>query len=486
MRDDTPLGFDHCQLRTEPVTPRAPKAGNVLAFQVGSDTGWGDQPIGAIGKAALAQTAWFIDPQNVTGLANDNNAGLTATTPLRTIAELASRYTTTQPKFAAPSFRTVVTLMSDTNATDPWEFCPIAGTMVCTGTLTQQQLGQFNAFTARNQAAGTKATGGTASFASWVLFVGMLVQDTTAAPNAWFTVDADTGGGTATFTQPESDPRSNVGAIIPSMLTPAAGDNFTIWRPSIVHMTESGGLSVNAQVILQNGTGTPVAVGGQVNFFGGIVGQLFPLNIYVTATAQNEGNDTGAAAISNGRPFFAGCAMLKGCEMESHFVYGGSIAAPFVLRAAGTQAVYGGGLIFNAPAGIQSFSSPGKHQFGDVGFFCSNLNLLGAGNGRQGAGVVDTGTDATPAGATPAVWGPSIWPIKSGGIHMCKVSFVAELKVTGAITLAGSATAYGWSAAAGAYTAPPFAITPANLDSSAAGVTGGYQPGNMCGMFKEA
>jgi len=58
--DENPLGFDRSQLRTQTVTPRAPTKGNVLVFQGGSDTGWGDQPPAALSGGAIGLAITYM------------------------------------------------------------------------------------------------------------------------------------------------------------------------------------------------------------------------------------------------------------------------------------------------------------------------------------------------------------------------------------------------------------------------------------------
>ena len=91
--------------------------------------------------SALSQTAIFIDPQNSTGLASDENSGTSASSPLLTIGALANRYGTTQPDFGSPIFTVTVNMLSDTNANDPFNFRPLNGVMVVKATLTQQITG---------------------------------------------------------------------------------------------------------------------------------------------------------------------------------------------------------------------------------------------------------------------------------------------------------------------------------------------------------
>jgi hypothetical protein len=466
----------------------------------------------ADGPNFLTQTVWFVDPQKSLATSSDSNDGLTAATAIVTNAELARRLGGTQPDFGSPAFVTVVTFLSDMNASDPWEFTPRQGTMDPIGTFVQVQLGSFATFAARvqgtNAGGSSQATGTTVSFASWLPFVGMFLQDTTIG-NCWMGIDTDTTAGTAIFTQPITDPRSNSTMPVPTMLfTPAAGNNFTIWRPTIMYTGTTGAITANAQVIVQNMNIQPIVAGGQLDFFGSIGLQLCNIAASCTMAAQIQANNGSTANV--GQPIAAGCMFAKGGDMHDYAIYSCGITAPYVMRAAGTQAFVGGGSVFKGAAAPQSLSSPGKHQIGDVGFFSPNLNLLGAGANRQGnGGVISLGTDTQP-GAVPAAWGTSFWHLKSLGWCMCSPtgSFAAQLLVSGGIQLAGLNTASGYNPSNGAFVPAIATFTPqnggagvsvqlgvgagigANIDGTGAGSvpnnTGAYAPGNNCGFCKEA
>ena len=324
----------------------------------------------------------------------------------------------------------------------------------------------------------------------------MLVQDTTTA--SWFTVESDSGGGSAVVTQPSIDTRSSSATVLPTLVTPLTADNFTVWRPGVLHVSQTGGISVNGQVFIQMANVTsPSGAGGQSNLYGGITCQHCIFSTYVSTGTQLEGNKPGVVGgTGNGKPSFLNCVLLAGIDALDPFIYGGSVWGPMVLRPNAVQCVYGGGMYINGSIAPISFSGGGKHQMGDMGFFCTPataLNLLGAGNGRQGNGEITTGTDACP-GSTAAVWGTTNWPIKSGGIHMLKVGAVAELKITGLITLCGLNTGATYTPSTGVFTAQT-AITigsnagltaSTNIDAAiSGGATGVIAPGNFAGFIKE-
>jgi hypothetical protein len=444
----------------------------------------------ADGPTAITQTTWFIDPQNSSLVASDANTGLTAATPLRTIAEMSRRLGTTEPDYGTQVFTVTVTLMSDTNASDPWNLRPVSGIMVVVATLTQQQVGVIQGFSARVQGPpAVKPIISTVSFASWVPFVNMWVQTTTGPNQSWSRVMADIGGGSANVTQPAVDCRSPLGVISPDLRTPLAGDAFTIWKPGVVHVTVTGGLSTQGTVIMQNAAFTAVAGGAtaQCNLLGTIIAQQCISPAYVSASSQS--NEAALGNNNSGKPAFTNSHLLGGCDLYDHFFMGGSILGPFVLRAEGSQALHGGGMIIDGTVTPQSFTGGGRTQLGDVGIFCSALNLLGGGQGRQTTGVLSLGTDPT-AGVSvpPAVWGPTIWPMKSLGNLLWKTTLAQELKTGGNLTLAGAATGFAWIPGAGTYSAGPTVVLGAMPAAAAAidAAGGVFDPGHQVSMFKEA
>ena len=112
---------------------------------------------GAVGVTTyLTQTAWFVDPQNVTTTASDNNTGLTSGAALRTKAEIIRRWGTNSP--ILNGINVVITYLSaDTNGNDPGIFKPFflnGATLTHTSPLpTASFTGSLLAVTAKNQQA---------------------------------------------------------------------------------------------------------------------------------------------------------------------------------------------------------------------------------------------------------------------------------------------------------------------------------------------
>ena len=100
-----------------------------------------------------ARTAWFVDEQNSSGLANDENDGATNTTPLRTAAEMSYRV-----NGASYSSAMTITIMSDLASTEkPYMNVQTVGTgsIVMIGTPTTIYTGTVSSYTAQSTSAAT-------------------------------------------------------------------------------------------------------------------------------------------------------------------------------------------------------------------------------------------------------------------------------------------------------------------------------------------
>jgi hypothetical protein len=156
--------------------------------------------------ATLAQQAnWYIDPQNSTGLASDDNTGATALLPLLHKAEVSRRWG------QLPSIAVQVTinyLSADTAATDPWAFPAIftgnASGIRHTAPLPASSFtGTLLAVTAKNTAAGGNALQSTFTTVTGAIAANMLLVNTTRANSRAF-VQRNISGGNWQITQPRT------------------------------------------------------------------------------------------------------------------------------------------------------------------------------------------------------------------------------------------------------------------------------------------
>jgi hypothetical protein len=199
----------------------------------------------------MARKLWqfpkfFVDPSNVSGLANDLNSGFTATTPIRTTLELNSRLFERNIQGTC-----LITYMSDDNGTVSLDLSTVAvgidGAASLTFQGTRQILhtgGTFNAGTITiNPLApggGQRQTAHTTDIANFAPFVFPSAQaggtatfparinDLATGSGAWI------ASGVASATASVTRPISNADGVTPGALT--ISDNYTITRPSILQL----------------------------------------------------------------------------------------------------------------------------------------------------------------------------------------------------------------------------------------------------------
>jgi hypothetical protein len=191
--------------------------------------------LSGIQQRALAVTTWFIDPQNVSGTASDENNGTTSGTALLTWAQVVARYGSSSPQIPYGQNVSVTFLSSQTAGVDPIFFTPRisgGGQAILLGTLAVKTANFVGgAVTAKNQAAGTRLAvagfpGGTAA--------GDYVLNTTR--NSYAPVDV--GGVTPIFAQPVP------AAVVTTVGNPAlsedntwaTGDSYTIFTRTVLNL----------------------------------------------------------------------------------------------------------------------------------------------------------------------------------------------------------------------------------------------------------
>lgn len=180
-----------------------------------------------------AQATWFIDPQNVTGLADDNNSGIDAAHPVLTYNfGVARKWTTYSPMLRQNT--TITWLSSQVGDADPVVFAPITvnAIAVLQGSLgAAQQIGAGNlaGVVAKNRAA-AQLLEADLGFAAPI---GSLVQNTQAGKSSFAWVYKNVGGTTFALTQPQ-EPTTvpmNLGTPTAEVDTWANGDTFVVFAP---------------------------------------------------------------------------------------------------------------------------------------------------------------------------------------------------------------------------------------------------------------
>lgn len=180
-----------------------------------------------------AQATWFIDPQNVTGLASDDNSGIDASHPVLSYNfGVARKWKTYSPMLRQNT--TLTWLSSQVGNTDPVIFTPIMVGAVATlqgslGAAQQIHAGNLAGVVAKNRATGQLLEADLGFAAP----IGSLVQNTQAGKSSYAWVYKNVAGTVFALTQPM------VPATMPfDFTTPitevdtwANGDTFVVFTP---------------------------------------------------------------------------------------------------------------------------------------------------------------------------------------------------------------------------------------------------------------
>ena len=397
---------------------------------------------------AQAQTAWFIDP--VAG--SDTASGLTAETALKTYAELALRWGTTQPTFSAV---VTITFLNNNVVSDPLVLEPILignGGFLVQGTLQPIGTATLGTWTAKNKAAGTTNEINIPGM-TWV--PGTIVHDTTA--NASFAIDADLGGGTARITEPLELPI----AFNPTQVALANGNALEFFEPTILYINKIGlkaGLSIGELPSSTVRTLLNISLNGNLRAFIGSSMYIIECTCQNNCIVQTLHEDAAFGPVFIGTRFgtFSGFGQFQG--------FG----------------IFWGG----------AFNGEGN-TFEDVSQF--DYDVLVNGDSHASGGVVTIGSAyfaawfandlpeqtftnfVLQAGNSGFVtlWGPTGISVDEGcqfvirGVNAPRppVTAANSLLIIGAITMDTATTAFPWVSGSHAYGAA-VTITPANIDSN--------------------
>ena len=203
---------------------------------------------------ALKQTAWFVDPQNVSGTASDENTGLDATHALVNKKEIFRRWGYTwSPNIVG--INVLVTYLSpdsvgDGSGTDPGLFAP---NLIQGATFKQIAVlpaatftGTLLAVTAKSRAVGGTALRSTFTVATGAVAVNMMLVNATRGNSRAF-AQRNTGAGLWQISQPFA-PAAGVG--FPSATevdTWANGDAITGYALMPINIARVGGQVVDYQ-----------------------------------------------------------------------------------------------------------------------------------------------------------------------------------------------------------------------------------------------
>lgn len=250
-----------------------------------------------------AQTVWTIDPANSTGLASEDNTGLSAASPLLTKAEMVRRCSDT-PQADGINV-TINQLSSDTGDSDPLVWHPIkknGGSYTYTAPFpTPSFTGSLNAVTPKSYVAPGNALASTFTTTTGAIAADMLLINTTRASSRAL-AQRNLGAGNWQLTQPQA-PFAGSGFDIPAENdTWANGDAITGYVPITVNLRDvsSIGDQTNNDVIWRitvpnlSGVGEILVLGAQSQISDSILmrGVLSATAYLETGVAQHGGGNS--------------------------------------------------------------------------------------------------------------------------------------------------------------------------------------------------
>lgn len=402
-----------------------------------------------------AQATWFIDPQNVTGLADDNNSGIDATHPVLSYNNgVARKWTTYSPTLRQNT--TFTWLSSQVGDTDPVVFTPIMVNAVATlqgplGAAQQIHAGNLAGVVPKNRATGQLLEADLGFAAP----IGSLVQNTQAGKSSFAWAYKNVGGTVFALTQPM------VPATVPfDFTTPttevdtwANGDTFEVFAPIGANLSRVAPLAVEfpptfaAPVQIYHLRATSAdGVPGDQNFDVGIDVTIVESVFDSLLLYQAPTDDLGAFWSNN----FFGNSVFGQSSGYAVAILGGAIVTNPVANSiiswslsndiiVDATAVAGVGTLFIAPTTIPTN--------GDV-YIAGSI----AGTGEF---VMSTGT----------LWGPGSFDMLGGGriVYSGARGAVATFLNAGGLLLNGQANANAFNPTTGLWSVL-IPITPANLD----------------------
>jgi hypothetical protein len=443
--------------------------------------GQGINPNPTNSNPSWKQATWFIDPQNVTGLASNRNSGLDSTHPLLTFGEILSRWGTSTPLLSGFASCTITFLSGHLDTTDPVICAPFCDGVLFSiqGSLpTPTGTGALSGLVAKNiptnQALNANLPAGT--------LPGSLIINTTRA-NSYARAFKNLGGSLWLISQPIA------ATAVPFTGNPtqnnawANTDNVNVYSPSTQGPSTANVYNINivlfAPVITNlNGGFNNVPHLANLNIsdlnagaFGFDTAQLGGGVIYLNCSSSKRLElNASLQAIANTR--FTGCDIGQGLN-------GGSASQLTVFMAGQYRLVNNGW-----PIGAQfdcDFVFAGQ---------VSAYDAVGIGGFGLGTVYVDGGfikpyatfgimsLHTTYNSGQAAVYGSGGVDVK-GALYYLGTA-VNSFPCAGGLKITGSANAYSNATSGGVVTTHLLAITPAALDAAAgaAGFGGlAYIPG---------
>jgi hypothetical protein len=188
----------------------------------------------------LSQPAWFVDPQNVSGNANDGNTGATALTPLLTKAELLRRIGAKNGSILVPmAINFLSEELAGQGTNDEIAIDTTLFSLVWTMPTTVVASGVLTAATPKNRAAGV-AGRQTVSGPNINTNVGLIFEDTSFTPSAQAYIRASAGGTTAVICSlvkhVDPTPLNPFAGFANIQVDPVAVNTYRVLRPGRLNM----------------------------------------------------------------------------------------------------------------------------------------------------------------------------------------------------------------------------------------------------------
>lgn len=403
--------------------------------------------------ASWTQATWFIDPQNLTGLASDGNSGIDAAHPVLTYnGGVVAKWGTQSPTLRQNT--TITWLSSDLTGADPVVFTPtvVQCFVKLTGVATIIHAGAFVAVTPKAHSPAQLLNVDLGFAAS----VGQFVQNTTVGKASKGAVYKLVGGTNFAILQPLSN------AVVPfvsgsQVNTWAPGDTYQLLAfPSVyfVNVTPAvGGFDPSFDVSIQLlnlhaiepaplGTFSAWVYGADVN----------DLECLIDPLVQGVSSQQGTEPTYSYSSFFTQGVFNQDAN---HSFVGGGIVNQF-------GSVIGGG--FQADIVLDNTAGLGAFQVG-ARSWALPPNMVGAyiGGVVEVAGSLVIGTHTLGV-----IWGPGTLNVV-GTTRMvyggAAGEAVAVFLQAGGLLLNNGATAYAINPIDPAAWHPGRALTPANLDA---------------------
>ncbi len=406
-------------------------------------------PMAPPANGSWAQTFWAIDPANSSGVASDQNTGLSTSAPLVHLAEVYRRYGTLQP-FLSGASTTFQFMSSQPDTTDAWLLNPITvGPVILRGDQNKTEI-SGSPFAVAGLVPFSRASGQLLQVTAWTgAAVSQLVQNTTHNSLAWVLT---VSGGVATLSNP-----MNVAPTPPTPYSPATlsswanTDTIHVYTPlniaigvAKMQVPNFIAASHNSLYVYQLTAIDPL--GGAITFVGESV--IFQESqVHQTMVIDPNVTNIGAQ--------FNNCHLVS-IQGGPEFRLNNNFQTLSIVRGGDFLNLYGGMVNLSTDTILLGPGNGGVSFHAMTGGLLSNV-------------VVDNGTTLFVHGQTKV--NGQVWGL---GTLAARAEIAYNAPASSAFTVAtlntdpNTANAFGLSVSGGVATLTQFLLTPANLDSGVA------------------